>query len=276
MVRERPVQPTLSTPIAAERFQPSLPTGEVGRRSGKCSPPFARQCASPSTPVRRVECGRDVVARLRSATKGDVVVEVEQVEPGCNVLAILIKVADALGEELQRFNIAVRAALAEIGAPLLNFPGGTPVRRVLLNPGEYFTVAFAGGKLSFQCFRSYPCKTEPVIIRLVVVFEFTRGPGKLGPTLVKDAWENDIAAQTHAWAAGRTLVKIRRVSQGFVHGGNVRRLARIFTDFFAAFYCRCITSVQSFGYSPVAVGETRRCARILLVKAQHCWFRSRS
>src|SRR4030095_9456784 len=92
MMRERPVPPTLSIPIAAERFRPSLPTGGVGRRSEKFSPPSARQCASQSMPVRRAECGRDVVARLCSANKGDVVVE--QVEPVCHVLATLIEIAD--------------------------------------------------------------------------------------------------------------------------------------------------------------------------------------
>ena len=96
----------------------AIPAGLTGESDGDPKLFAAIRKGSARTKVRRVECGPDVVARLRSATKGDVVVEVEQIEPGCHVLAILIELADALGEELQRFNVAIRAAPAEIGAPL--------------------------------------------------------------------------------------------------------------------------------------------------------------
>ena len=39
------------------------------------------------------------------------IVEVEQIEPGFHVLARVIELGDAPGEYLERFNVAVRAAL---------------------------------------------------------------------------------------------------------------------------------------------------------------------
>ena len=48
----------------------------------------------------------------RLAAKGDVIVEVEVVEPGLGVLASLAATGDPPGKELQRFHFTVRPALA--------------------------------------------------------------------------------------------------------------------------------------------------------------------
>jgi hypothetical protein len=47
-----------------------------------------------------------------------VIVEVEQIEPGFHVLARVIELGDAPGEYLERFNVAVRAALGNVGKRL--------------------------------------------------------------------------------------------------------------------------------------------------------------
>ena len=56
--------------------------------------------------------------RLRFPAEGDVIVEVEQIEPGFHVLARVIELGDAPGEHFERFNVAVRAALGKVGRRL--------------------------------------------------------------------------------------------------------------------------------------------------------------
>jgi hypothetical protein len=85
------------------------------------------------------------------------------------------------------------------------------VRRVLLNPRQHFPVAFAGGEFGFQRLGRYPGETEPVIVARIIVFVFTRCPGDLGAVFIEDVGENDVAAETHAWTAWRTLGDIRGV-----------------------------------------------------------------
>ena len=46
------------------------------------------------------------------------IVEVERIEPGFHVLARVIELGDAPGEHLERFNVAVRAALGNVGRRL--------------------------------------------------------------------------------------------------------------------------------------------------------------
>src|ERR1700704_4191211 len=84
--------------------------------------------------------------RLRFPAESDVIVEVEVIVPGFHVFARLADGADGLGEKLEGFNIAIRAALIVISAPLLDLPRRTFVRRVLLNPRQHLAVAFAGGE----------------------------------------------------------------------------------------------------------------------------------
>ena len=56
--------------------------------------------------------------RLRFPAEGDVIVEVEQIEPGFHVLARVIELGDAPGEHFERFNVAVRASLGKVGRRL--------------------------------------------------------------------------------------------------------------------------------------------------------------
>src|SRR5215212_6372912 len=52
---------------------------------------------------------RSSVLPLRLAAEGDVIVEVNDVEPGLHVLAFLRKFADVLCEILKRFHVPARA-----------------------------------------------------------------------------------------------------------------------------------------------------------------------
>src|ERR1700682_4499214 len=155
--------------------------------------------------------------RLRFPAESDVIVEVEVIVPRFYVLAGLADVTDAFGKKLERFHVAIRAALIVISAPLLDFPWRTFVRRVLLNPRQHLAVAFAGGEFGFQRLGCNFGETEPMMVHWIIVFVFTCCPGDLGAALIEDASETDVAAETHARAARRTLRKIWGVIQGCIH-----------------------------------------------------------
>src|SRR5450432_3914518 len=91
---------------------------------------------------------------LRLPTKGDVIVEVEIIEPGFHILPGLADIADALGEKLKRLGVAIRAAFVQPGAPVLDFPWGVFVRRVLFNPRNHFSIALSFFQLGSERFGS--------------------------------------------------------------------------------------------------------------------------
>ena len=84
--------------------------------------------------------------KLRLPAESDVIVKIEVIVPRFHVFARLTDVADAFRKELERFDVAIRAALIVISAPLLDFPWRMLVWRVLLNPRQHLAVAFAGGE----------------------------------------------------------------------------------------------------------------------------------
>ena len=55
------------------------------------------------------------------------------------------------------------------------------------------------------------------MVHRVVVFVFASCPRDLGAAFIEDAGENDVAAETHARAARRTLGEIRGVIQSCIH-----------------------------------------------------------
>ena len=63
------------------------------------------------------------------------------------------------------------------------------------------------------------------MVHRIVVFVFTRCASDLGAAFIEDAGENDVAAETHARAAWRTLGKVRGVIQGCIHVGTYQRCA---------------------------------------------------
>jgi hypothetical protein len=58
----------------------------------------------------------------RLPTEGDVVVAVEVVEPGFDVLPVLRNAADAIRNKLDRFDVAIRSPFIVAGTSLLNLP----------------------------------------------------------------------------------------------------------------------------------------------------------
>src|SRR5204862_4228810 len=111
------------------------------------------------------------------------------------------------GEHFEGFDVAIGPALGKVGAPLLDFPRGTLMRSVFLDPLQNLTIAFAGGKLRFQRFGGDAGETEPVIIAGIVVFKFSGRARDVGPSLIEDSGKDDITAEAHSRAARRTLRK---------------------------------------------------------------------
>ena len=145
------------------------------------------------------------------------VVEVEVVEPGFHILPVFRHAADALGEEFNRFHVAIRTAFVVPGAPLLYLPRRAFDWRVLGNPREDFAIAFSGGEFSLQRFGRDAGEKQPMMVDRVVVFVFTGGAGEFRLTLVEEAGEEDVAAQAHAWAAGRPDGKVGGWNGVFAH-----------------------------------------------------------
>src|ERR1051326_2190027 len=85
--------------------------------------------------------------KLRLSAKSHVIIEIEQVEPRLYVFAGRVELFHPVGEHFQCFHVAIRSAFGKVSAPLLDLPWTPLVRRVLLYPGQHFTIAFASGKL---------------------------------------------------------------------------------------------------------------------------------
>src|SRR5476651_1175014 len=94
----------------------------------------------------------------------DVVVKIEIIEPRFYILTGLADVAHAFREELQCFNIAIRAAFIQPRAPLLDFPRRALLWSVLLNPPEHVAIAFSLGELGLERLRRDPSETKPVVV----------------------------------------------------------------------------------------------------------------
>ena len=73
------------------------------------------------------------------------IIKVEQVEPGLHVFAVGVKFLHSPGEHFEGFDVAIGPALGKVGAPLLDFPRGTLMRSVFLDPFQHVAIAFAGG-----------------------------------------------------------------------------------------------------------------------------------
>src|SRR5256885_2083121 len=84
------------------------------------------------------------------AAESDVVVQIDELEPGLNIFAVLREVADVLGEGLKRLDITARSAACHIRAPGVDLPGGAFMFSVCVHPFKDFAVAFAGGQLLLQ------------------------------------------------------------------------------------------------------------------------------
>src|ERR1051326_8657102 len=85
--------------------------------------------------------------RLRFAAKGDVIVEIDQIEPGLYVFAFLGKFPDIFGEVLQRFDVTAWTTARHEGAPGIDFPRGALVFLVGVDPFQDFPVALPGREL---------------------------------------------------------------------------------------------------------------------------------
>ena len=134
----------------------------------------------------------------------DVIVKVQQVEPGRDVLAVLGNFRMEFVEEGARFGVS-RSTLFLHCRPGQNkslvwfgFGGG-------IDPLEDFPIAFAGGDLLFERFGFDAGKLEQALVHGagVIVFAILSGDGRA--TFVEHAGQDHVAAQPHARTAGRSF-----------------------------------------------------------------------
>jgi hypothetical protein len=151
------------------------------------------------------------------ASEGTVIIEIEEVCPGTNVLASGGEFRDNTGKVVKRLRVAIRSpAILEL-APLRDFPGSAFVFRVGLDPLKDFSIAFAFGNFSFEGFGVDASEVKNVLIKGTVEMKFTILANDRGATFVEHARKDGVTAETGAHAPGRTLSEIRGVDSGGAH-----------------------------------------------------------
>jgi len=139
--------------------------------------------------------------------EADVIVEVEQVEPSENVLARSAE----LGEHLVEVHAALQirwAALGLIRAPLGDLPGSRFGLGMSGDPFEDLAVAFAERELFLEVVGLDAGKLEEPLVERASEVVFAVLAGDDGAAFVEAAGKDDVAAEPHARAAGRTLCEI--------------------------------------------------------------------
>src|SRR5204863_434353 len=117
--------------------------------------------------------------------KGDVVVKIDEIEPGLHVFAVLGELADVLGEILERLDVAARAAASDERAPGVDFPRSALRFRLGVDPFNDFAVAFAGGQLVFQGGEIEADEILEMLIERGVVGEFAVRAGDRGAAFIQ-------------------------------------------------------------------------------------------
>ena len=88
--------------------------------------------------------GRTLSFELGLSAKGDVVIQIQKVEPSFDVSARLTERTYPLRKELKRFGVAVRPPFVLEARPLVDFPSSPVMLGVRQNPFQQFTVTLAG------------------------------------------------------------------------------------------------------------------------------------
>src|SRR5215470_1800430 len=163
----RPYLTALIRPSAAMRNSAGSPVG----------PPVMARLNLLPIPLKAAHSARHETFSSKSyysgfAAEADEVVKFEQVGPGLNVFAGLGEFGDGLGEELQRFRVAVRAAAIYVIAPLLDFPRCAFVFGVGLNPFQDFTIAPAFLQSGEKLIRVNPHEAEDALVQRAVEVVF--------------------------------------------------------------------------------------------------------
>jgi hypothetical protein len=155
---------------------------------------------------------------LGFSAEADVVVEIESIEPGLDVLSGLAVLADVFGKAGKSLGITVGAALVEVGGPGFNFPGSARCLGVLQDPGENFSIALAGRELLQQGLRIKIEETDKMLVGWRVVVVRPVLADEFGATLVKHAWQDGETAQAGMKTARRAL---SQVGKGYVGAHNI-------------------------------------------------------
>src|ERR1700733_8116104 len=108
------------------------------------------------------------------------IVGVQQIEPGLDILTRLAKRAYFSRKKPNRFSVAGRASFIVIVGPLFNFPRGMLVLGILIDPFQNLSIAFASFYLSKQSFRVQAKEFKQVLIQrtTVVILSVFVGNGR--------------------------------------------------------------------------------------------------
>lgn len=155
------------------------------------------------------------------AAEADVVVEVEEVEPGDDVGAAGGDGGMYLVEEGAAIRVAW-GALDLVSRPGGDGGGGRLAGRVGVEPGEEIAVALTSGHLGFESFGVDAGELEEVLVERAGVFVFTLAAGEGGAAFVEHTREDDVAAEAHVGATGGSLGEVRgSEGHGTVSGRSI-------------------------------------------------------
>ena len=135
------------------------------------------------------------------------VIDVQQVEPGGDVLAFWGDCGVKLVEIGSAFWVHWGALFAE-RRPGGDFAVTSLMLRMGGDPGQDFAVALSGGELFFEHGGIDSGKFQKTFIQRAGVFVVADFAGKERATLIEHAWQNDVSAEPHTGAAGRAFCEI--------------------------------------------------------------------
>jgi hypothetical protein len=112
--------------------------------------------------------------------QGDVVIQIQKVEPSLDVSARLTERTYRLRKELKRFGVAVLSPFVLEARPPIDFPSSPVVLGVCQNPFQQFTVTLAGLNLSHQCVGIEAEVIQKMLIEeaIIVVFALFANGGR--------------------------------------------------------------------------------------------------
>ena len=141
--------------------------------------------------------------------EGDMIIEIDEVKPGLNILTVFRELSNVFGKELERFDIAAWTPAIHETAPLIDLPGGAFLLRIGVDPCEDFAIAFAGRELFTQGGEIEAEELLEMLIDWRVVGKLAIRPGDRRPAFIKQPRQSDVPTETAARAARRSFREIR-------------------------------------------------------------------
>jgi hypothetical protein len=144
----------------------------------------------------------------RLAAKRDVIVDVEEVEPCCDIFPFCCSRSGRLFvDEFPAFIVRWSSSFTEAG-PLSDLPFLALVPRVRDDPGQGFAIADAFGDFCFECCRIDSREFKESLVERAIVVIVAVASGNLRAALVQKTGQDDVAAKADTGTSRGALSQI--------------------------------------------------------------------